>query len=278
MYFEFTFQVSDPETQEIIIAELSSFPFEGFMENADSLSAYLAANDYTVEIADYLEQIGWNYNCHILKNSIKEQNWNAAWESSYPAVFIDDFCAIYADFHPIPKGSKYPVRINPRMSFGTGHHATTELVIRQMKSINFQGAQVFDFGSGTGILSLLASLLGAKKVYGLDNEFWAYENAVENRNLNGLTEDHIIFTHGSIEVLPEELSFDHILANINRHVLLDHAEILYNKLKSGGIFICSGILRDDEEIIRSVYSAKGFAHINTIQKENWISIAFQKTN
>jgi ribosomal protein L11 methyltransferase len=260
----------DGELSEIMIAILGSIGYEGFEEDKGLLYAYI--ND-----ADFDEQVL----AEILKarmlsaeiTTIKKINWNKQWEENFPPVIVDDFCTIRADFHDINVLSKYEIVITPKMSFGTGHHSTTQLMIESMRDIDFNGKVVLDFGTGTGILAILASMMQAEKIIGVDNEEWACENSRENSNRNNI--DNIEIVQGSLDAIPD-IAFEIILANINRHILLQYMVTMYSKLKAGGRILMSGILREDEEIITSSALNAGFKTLDIQTKNNWLVLSFTK--
>jgi ribosomal protein L11 methyltransferase len=201
---------------------------------------------------------------------IAKINWNSVWESKFDEVIIDDFCRIFADFHPERTHKfQYEIIINPKMSFGTGHHATTEQMIRGMSSLDFNGKEVLDFGTGTGILAILAEKMGAKRIDANDIEQFAWENTLENIKQNDC--ERIYVTHGELEQVPFR-RYDIILANINRNILIEYASALRERLKSNGVCMLSGILENDRDIVLQVYEKAGF-HLNkTTQKDDWICL------
>jgi ribosomal protein L11 methyltransferase len=200
--------------------------------------------------------------------SIPEQNWNAVWESNFEPVVVDDFCAIRADFHQPIKNVQHEIIITPKMSFGTGHHATTYMMIEQMSNINFTKKRVFDFGTGTGILAILAQKLGAASITAIDNDEWSIENAKENFQKNDV---HSITLYRS-SAMPKD-SFDIILANINRNVLNEYASALVSILSPKGVLLVSGILKEDERVIVAAFNI--LQPIKVQQNKNWISILFR---
>jgi ribosomal protein L11 methyltransferase len=200
--------------------------------------------------------------------SIPEQNWNAVWESNFEPVVVDDFCAVRADFHQPIKNVQHEIIITPKMSFGTGHHATTYMMIEQMSNIDFTKKRVFDFGTGTGILAILAQKLGAASITASDNDEWSIENAEENFQKNDV---HSIILYRS-SAIPKD-SFDIILANINRNVLSEYASALVNILSPNGVLLVSGILKEDEKIIVAAFNI--LQPIKVQQNKNWVSILFK---
>ncbi|RYD96899.1 MAG: 50S ribosomal protein L11 methyltransferase [Sphingobacteriales bacterium] len=201
---------------------------------------------------------------------IGERNWNAEWEKNFPPVVVNDFVAVRAHFHePIP-GVRHELLITPKMSFGTGHHATTWQMMQAMESLDFNGKRVFDFGTGTGVLAILAEKLGASRVLAIDNDVWSLENAQENCERNGCTHVEVALS----SELPEGETFDIVLANINRNVLLQYVDYLKKAVVPGGYLLLSGLLTEDRAIIEEAYGKAGFEARRYSEKTNWISLGF----
>jgi len=199
--------------------------------------------------------------------TLPKQNWNAVWESNFEPVVVDDFCAIRAEFHKPIQNVQHEIIITPKMSFGTGHHATTYMMIQQMRNISFIDKKVFDFGTGTGILAILATKLGAASVTAIDNDEWSIKNAEENFEKNNV---HSICLYQSSTV--SEKNFDIILANINRSVLEQYSSTLVNLLSSQGVLLVSGLLKEDEPFIVELFDE--LTLYNSQQNQNWISLLF----
>nr|HPH32305.1 50S ribosomal protein L11 methyltransferase [Chitinophagaceae bacterium] len=176
-YIEITFPVTDTELQQVLIAQLSEEGYEGFEENDSSLKAFIPEAGYEKEKVQNIAD------AHLVTFSatlIESQNWNAVWESNFDPVVVDDFVAVRAGFHEPVAEVELEIVITPKMSFGTGHHATTYMMMRQMRQLDFTGKKVFDFGTGTGVLAILAEKRGAADVYAIDYDDWSIENATEN--------------------------------------------------------------------------------------------------
>lgn len=252
------------EKQEILISELLEFGAIGFEQKDNSLLAYFNEADFKKgDIISFLKE----YAFHI--TSIAAQNWNTVWESNFQPVVIDDFCCVRTDFHKEIKNVKFEIIITPKMSFGTGHHATTYMMIQQMQKISFTNKRIFDFGTGTGILSILAEKLGAASVLAIDNDEWSIKNAEENFTRNNIT-SITLHQSSNIPVGP----FNIILANINKNVLIQYATHLIKILAINGMLLISGLLKEDEKEIVEAFS---FLHLQEKQqKENWLSFLFIK--
>lgn len=265
-----SFPVKDQEQCEVLMALLTDIGYDGFEEVPGELLAYIDRDHFNnKDLEDIATSAGVTYSTE----SIAHQNWNAVWESNFQPVVVEDFCTVRAGFHDIQVDTPYEIVITPKMSFGTGHHATTQLMMLLMKDVDFSGRSVLDFGTGTGILAILAEMLGATDVLAIDNDTWCVENAVENIARNSCK--HVSVRQGSLEVA-ETGSYDVILANINRHILLQYISGLYQILKPGGVILMSGLLADDREGIINAAVAEGFKFFNIREQANWIAIHFVK--
>lgn len=266
-YCKYTFFSEDTTEREILIAQLSETGFEAFEEDDAALYAFIPVDELDENaVRAIINDSGINFTTEI----IHKQNWNAQWEADYEPVIIEGFCTVRAQFHD-PADTPYEIIITPKMSFGTGHHATTKLMMQAMRDLEFAGKQVLDFGSGTGILAILAAKLGAANVVAIDHEEWAVENAIENTALNGVTQ--VTVHRGSLEEAGDK-TFDIILANINRHILLQYMGEMAAKLNAGGSLLLSGILKEDEAIITGE-AAKSMLKFNKkLEWGNWIALLF----
>ena len=246
-----------------MISQLSEVDAEGFEQTGTHLIAYFAENVFkSYEINELLRA----YTFAI--TTLEEKNWNEMWESNFEPVLIERFCAIRAEFHkPIP-GVEHEIVITPKMSFGTGHHATTYMMIDQMGDIDFKEKTVLDFGTGTGILAILAEKLGAKSIYAIDVEEWSYANALENIQKNKCSKISVQLT----SQIPE-VTYDVIVANINRNVILQYLTELEERLNENGWLLISGLLLSDENDIRQSCSLK---FVKQSSRGNWISLLFIK--
>jgi ribosomal protein L11 methyltransferase len=268
-YTKLSFTVK-PEINDVLIARLAEMGFEGFEEEDGILHAFIASNQYSEAEAIALSLA---YEASFSKEIIAQQNWNAMWEANFQPVIVEGFCTIRADFHIIEVDTPYEIVITPKMSFGTGHHATTKLMMMQMKNIELRGKKVFDFGTGTGILAILAEILGSTEIVAIDNDEWSYENATENAGKNSCS--HITLKQGSIEDA-SNTTFDIILANINRHILLKHMQRMHEIANAGGFLLMSGLLIEDKEIIVSAAEEVGMKFISHSELNGWISLLFTK--
>ncbi|MGZ5245974.1 MAG: 50S ribosomal protein L11 methyltransferase [Flavitalea sp.] len=260
---QFTFYVKGEE-QEILLAQLSSIGFDGFEQFPDRLIACIPEKEYLFEDLQFVldNQIPFE------KITITPRNWNAEWEKSFDPVLVEDFCAIRASFHnPIP-GVIHDILITPKMSFGTGHHATTFQMIRFLKDIDFKGRQVLDFGTGTGVLAILAEKLGAEKIDAFDNDLWSIENARENIESNNCVKIEL----KQAEEITGDKKYGIILANINKHVILAHMISIKNHCAEGGIVLFSGLLSADRQDIVNCAEQNGLSLEDYTEMENWLAL------
>jgi ribosomal protein L11 methyltransferase len=269
-YIQVTFSAGEQQIKEALIALLGDAGYDGFEETDATLLAYIEQPRFH---AEELEMIASQLGCVYETTSIAAQNWNALWEANFQPVFVGDFCTIRAHFHDIEVATPYEIVITPKMSFGTGHHSTTQLVMMLMRELDFSGKSVLDFGSGTGVLAIFAEMLGATNILAIDNDEWSVENGAENVERN--RSKHITVQQASLENIALAKA-DIILANINRHILLQHMERLSSMLVPGGRIIMSGILQEDEQIIVNAAAAVGLIKLKGDSQLNWTALLFEK--
>jgi ribosomal protein L11 methyltransferase len=265
-FVQLTINVSDNDTREQLIALLSLMKFDGFEEHKESIVAYTDEAAFSQqEVETIINQFNLTYSTAVLP----QQNWNALWESNFEPVVVDDFCAIRADFHEPFTRTKHEIVITPKMSFGTGHHATTYLMISDMREIDFRNKSVADFGTGTGVLAILAEKLGAEKVLAIDYDEWSIENTNENIIRNGCENIQVV----QADNFSTNTSFDIILANINKNVILENVQGLVDGLQNGGVLLLSGLLTTDETDVVTAFHAKGLTRNYCHERNNWITIS-----
>jgi ribosomal protein L11 methyltransferase len=266
-YEQWRFETSDMRLQELLIASLDDAGFEGFEQREDAL---LAAGTVGKVDAVMAEAVAKANDIQVRQEIIQPQNWNAQWEADYQPVVVPGWCTVRAHFHPPATDTPHEVVVTPKMSFGTGHHATTWLMLEAMKRIDFRNKTVLDFGTGTGVLAILAAKLGASKVLAIDNDAWSVENACENVEMNSVAQA-VEVVAGSLEVTPVK-AYDIILANINRHVLLEYMEQMHGLLTHEGIALISGLLAEDEPVITEAAAAAGFMSELARHRAGWIAL------
>ncbi|WP_176112911.1 50S ribosomal protein L11 methyltransferase [Sediminibacterium ginsengisoli] len=268
-HYQVTVTTENTDLREIIIALLADAGFDGFEETESELKAYIPAELYDAAILEALLQ---PHQLAFTAELVEKQNWNAVWESNFEPVTINDFAGIRAHFHP-PFGDtvQYEIVITPKMSFGTGHHATTHMVMQLMRDIDFSGKQVFDFGTGTGILAILAEKLGAGEVLATDNDDWCIENATENSMINNCGR----ITIKKVTDGKESGPFDIIIANINKNIILDNIAYLAAAVQPGGTVLLSGLLEQDEADILEAAGKHQWQHQITISRNGWIACSFK---
>ncbi len=265
---------SNEEKTEMLVALLDSLNYEGITEDEGFVIAYIDTQEYDRDILD-LTLVGVKDHLHATitnETVVEEQNWNAEWESNFNPVIIDNRCVIRAPFHDTFEGMEYIINIEPKMSFGTGHHETTSLMVSALLDMDIKNKTVLDMGCGTGVLGILACMRNAKEVIGIDIDKWAYENAQENIRRNGV---EMTVIQGDVEAIPDML-FDIIVANINRNVLVEHAPDYANSLEFCGRLFLSGFLEEDIDIIEATYTDIGLTAVNHMSLGQWQMLEFVK--
>jgi ribosomal protein L11 methyltransferase len=265
-YTQIEINTSNQEQAEILIAQLANIGFEGFEENENSLQAFIKKEEFVV--ADVDEILNTHHLTYTTKE-IEQQNWNAQWESSFEPVIVDDFVAVRASFHEPITTVKHEIIVTPKMSFGTGHHATTYLMMQQMSTINFNNKSVFDFGTGTGVLAILAEKMGAIHIDAIDNDDWSIENAKENAEANNCT--HIYLKKA--DIIEPTMQYDIVLANINLNVITAAINQIVAICKPQTVVLFSGFLPTDFEQMKALLDTHNYININPVQKNNWLCIS-----
>ncbi len=271
-YFCFHITLPDPARREELIAFLTDSPFDTFIETEPGLEAYVPASEADAAAAA-LDELAGRFHLRYERTFIAHQNWNAQWEASFQPVQVDDFVAVRASFHPPLPGVEHDLVIDPRMAFGTGHHATTYLMMALMRELDLPGRRVLDYGCGTGVLAILAARLGAADVLAVDIEEEAFRNTLDNADINGV---RLEVYYGTLEAVPFLSPYDIILANINRNVILDSLPALYEQLRPDGDLLVSGILGQDREKVREAAHRQGFSTIREVTREGWMAWRFRR--
>ena len=268
---------TNPENEnlkDMFMELLGEIGFDSFMDTDEGFEAYCqepALDDNELNDIMQMEQFA---NVKLLKKElIPDQDWNAIWEASYEPVIINEFCRIRAPFHKVEGSYKYDLIIEPKMSFGTAHHETTSQIIELMLQSDFTGLNLLDMGSGTGVLAILAKKLGSATTVAIDNDEWAYRNALDNIRLND--ENDIIVELGDANSLNDR-QFDIILANINRNILLRDMKEYVKCLVDGGKIFFSGFYEEDLVLIAKEAERLGLKYSNHVTKNNWTAAVFVK--
>lgn len=262
------------ELNEILMAELETIGFDSFMETEEGVEGYVEKALYE---QNAVEDIISRYNSFSVNYSVSElenKNWNEEWEKNFSPVLIEDRAIIRASFHPSP-GLPVEVVINPKMSFGTGHHETTYMMVQTQLDMDFREKNVMDAGTGTGVLAIIACKLGAKHVLAFDVEEWAFENLQENIKLNDCPE--IVPAFGDITQVEHTYhSYDIILANINKNVLLKEIPTYSRYLQQGGKLVLSGFYQYDIVDIQNLAQEHSLLFTSEKVRNNWASLVFEK--
>lgn len=267
-YTEIIILITDIATREILVAQLSELGFTGFEEEDGGIKAFITSADFSeVEMKVVTDNLKVNYS----KSIIKEQNWNKLGESNFEPVIVDDFVGIRAEFHLPIQGVEHEIVITPKMSFGTGHHATTFMMIQLMREIDCKGHSVYDFGTGTGILAILAEKLGAQRVVAVDNDDWCIENSAENIERNHCRNIKLV----KVDSAQNEEKFSIILANINKNIILENVAFLANSINRKSKILLSGLLKEDENDILLAVKPFGWQKRKRVVNGMWIALLFE---
>lgn len=272
IYLEFNF-ITEPlqPASDILIAELSEIGFESFVENPDGLTAYIEKQKFSEKLFEGLSILGQDqFSIEYTKEQIAQQNWNAQWEKSFEPIVVNNECRVRASFHE-KKKEPYDIVIDPKMSFGTGHHETTHMMLQHILEHDFMNKKVLDMGCGTGVLAILTEKKGATKIDAIDIDSWCVENTTENIERNHCK--RINTYEGGGELLGNA-TYDIILANINRNILLDQIPIYSKCMNPKGILFLSGFYDDDLNIISSECAKHGLRFEKKLQKNKWISAKY----
>ncbi|MDR2815918.1 MAG: 50S ribosomal protein L11 methyltransferase [Proteiniphilum sp.] len=258
---------------DVLSAQLGEIGFESFVRTETGLEAYIPLPGLSLEkvdqlLSDFPLKAEITYSCR----EMEDKNWNEEWEKNYfQPVVIDDVLCIHSSFHRLEEEFRYRILIDPKMSFGTGHHQTTELMMRELLKTDLQNKSLLDMGCGTAVLAILASMKGASPVTAIDIDEWAYHNAMENAKLNGI--DNIRLLQGGAELLGDE-TYDVILANINRNILLRDIPAYTRVLNRNGALIMSGFYKEDIPAIRVAGEEQGLTCKRVSEIDQWVAVTF----
>ena len=273
-YTEYHFKIEPVNPgAEILIAQLADLDFESFDETEDGVKAYIQSaldHDHILESVSILQNPEFESSYTV--SLIEPVNWNEEWEKNFEPIEVDGLCSVRAPFHPKPD-TEFDIVIEPKMSFGTGHHETTHLMIKHLLKLDVQGSKTLDMGCGTGILAILAAQKGASPVDAIDIDPWCYENTVENAERNEVS--HIKTYEGDVALL-EGKHYDLIIANINRNILIADIPAYAKCLNHDGILLLSGFYTQDIPAITEVCNQHGLNFIMNFEKNNWVACKFVK--
>lgn len=256
--------------REVVIAQMGSLGFESFVNTPLGFKAYIPQNEFQekefsqIDVFDFQElEIEWD------TKIIPPENWNRQWEENFSPIRVGERCVVRADFHP-PEKAKYELVITPKMSFGTGHHETTQMMISYLLDLNCNNKTVLDMGTGTGVLAILAEKRGAKTVLAVDNDPWCVENTLENLEMNHCQKISAQLS----STVPKKNKYDMVLANINRNVLLKQIADYAQVLAPEGDLLMSGFYVEDLGIIQNACETEGFRFIRNLDVNNWVAAHF----
>lgn len=272
IYLSYHFSV-EPKVlgSEILIAELGEKPFESFIETDNGFSAYIQKGLWSKDVLDdiYLLHSPEFTISHTIEE-IAQVNWNEEWEKNFDPIDVDGKCHVRAPFHP-KTNAEFDIIIEPKMSFGTGHHETTHMMIQHLLETDVNNLKTLDMGCGTAILSILAEMKGAKPIDAIDIDNWCYLNSIENAERNNC---HEITVHEGDAALLNDKNYDVIIANINRNILLNDMQQYVNCLKKDGILLLSGFYNEDIPFIDASCTEKGLTFVKKFERNNWVSLKY----
>ncbi len=273
-----TLQPLEPLRDLLVYALGDEGPYDSFQETPSGLKAYVPAAHYDEAFLRHAieeNRLDPAMQVSFAVQEMPDKDWNAEWEKSYPAVLVEDFCWVRSPFHEPRTDVPYEVIIEPKMSFGTAHHATTYMMLSLLRRLPLQGATVLDMGSGTAVLAILAAKLGATRVEAVDVDEWAYRNAIENVAKNGV--QHVVQCRlGDAATLPATPSYDVVLANINRNILLRDMPAYVAAMKPGATILFSGFYEQDGEALQACAAPLGLTLQHRLVRQDWAALRFVK--
>lgn len=257
---------------EILIAELGYAGFESFVETPKGVTAYIQKKEH---LPTMLENIfilqNTSFSIQYSFEEIEQVNWNAKWEENFHPILVDDRCAVRAPFHE-KSSAAYDIVIEPKMSFGTGHHETTHMMIQFILDTDFNDKTVLDMGCGTGVLAILAEMKGATTVEAIDIDQWCFLNSIENVERNSC--QHIKVSKGDARILNSK-KFDIIIANINRNILIQDIPTYATCLNANGLLFLSGFYNNDVPMIQEVCADYNLSLESQISRNDWVALKFK---
>ena len=273
-YIEYDFTVSPLEMgSEILIAELAEVGFDSFEDTPTGIKAYIPKDSWNEHILQDIYLLSNpEFTISYQITEIEQVNWNEEWEKNFSPIVVEDLCTVRANFHPVPN-TRYDIVITPKMSFGTGHHETTYMMLQQLLPLSLEGTKVLDMGCGTGILAIMAALRGARDITAIDIDPWCVENATENVQQNDCS--FITIKEGDVSLIAGE-QYNLILANINRNILLSDIPAYTQALLPQGLLLVSGFYEEDLPAIKEKCQQVGLTYLSHIERNRWVSAKFQR--
>ena len=273
-YIEYDFTVSPTEMgAEILMAELAEVGFDSFEDTPTGIKAYIPKDSWNEHILQDIYLLSNpEFTISYQITEIEQVNWNEEWEKNFSPIVVEDLCTVRANFHPVPN-TRYDIVITPKMSFGTGHHETTYMMLQQLLPLSLEGAKVLDMGCGTGILAIMAALRGAHDITAIDIDPWCVENATENVQQNNCS--FITIKEGDVSLIAGE-QYNLILANINRNILLSDIPAYTQALLPQGLLLVSGFYEEDLPAIKEKCQEVGLTYLSHIERNRWLSAKFQR--
>ncbi|MFC2610487.1 MAG: 50S ribosomal protein L11 methyltransferase [Capnocytophaga granulosa] len=273
-YIEYDFTVSPTEMgAEILMAELAEVGFDSFEDTPTGIKAYIPKDSWNEQILQDIYLLSNpEFTISYQITEIEQVNWNEEWEKNFSPIVVEDLCTVRANFHPVPN-TRYDIVITPKMSFGTGHHETTYMMLQQLLPLSLEGTKVLDMGCGTGILAIMAALRGARDITAIDIDPWCVENATENVQQNNCS--FIIIKEGDVSLIAGE-QYNLILANINRNILLSDIPAYTQALLPQGLLLVSGFYEEDLPAIKEKCQEVGLTYLSHIERNRWVSAKFQR--
>lgn len=273
IYIEYNFKINPLQPgSEVLIAELGYAGFESFVEYEEGVMAYIQKDEWRADILDDIYVLNSNeFKIEYSFSEIEQINWNEEWEKNFDPIEIDGKCTVRAPFHP-KKDFQYDIVIEPKMSFGTGHHETTYMMMQFLMENELEGKKVLDMGCGTAVLAILAEMRGAAPIDAIDIDEWCFENSTENVQRNNCKNISVFLGDAS---LLDDKEYDVIIANINRNILLNDMETYRNSLRAGGEIYLSGFYKEDLPIIQEHCNKLGFEFVDNKERNKWVAANFK---
>ena len=272
IYLGYHFTIEPKELgSEILIAELGEKPFESFIETDLGIVAYIQKDLWSEDVLnDIYILTSPEFTISYKIEEIDQVNWNEEWEKNFEPIDVDGKCHVRAPFHP-KTDAEFDIVIEPKMSFGTGHHETTHMMIQHLLEIDVAGMKTLDMGCGTAILAILAEMKGAQPIDAIDIDNWCYLNSIENAERNNC---HEITVYEGDAALLNDKHYDLIIATINRNILLNDMQAYVDCLNKGGILLLSGFYNEDIPFIDACCAEKGLTYVKKFERNNWVSLKY----